>query len=62
MLRTYKDVFTLKSDFTEEELWNAYKFKYKFALTIIDNIERNNYLEKLNVYFQEAKKDLKKKS
>jgi hypothetical protein len=46
------------SDFTEEELWNAYKFKYKFALTI----ERNNYLEKLNVYFQEAKKDLKKKS
>ena len=36
MPRSYLDVFTLKSDFTEEELWNAYKFKYKFALTIID--------------------------
>ncbi len=62
MPRTYKDVFTLKSDFTEEQLQKAYNFKYKFALTIIDDIERYDYIEKLNVYFQEAKKDLKKKS
>ena len=62
MSRTYQDVFTLKSDFTEEQLQNAFNFKYKFALTIIDDVERYNYIEKLIVYFQEAKKDLKKKS
>lgn len=62
MPRTYQDVFTLKSDFTEEHLQNAFNFKYKFALTIIDDVERYNYIEKLIVYFQEAKKDLKKKS
>lgn len=62
MPRTYQDVFTLKSDFTEEQLQNAFNFKYKFAFTIIDDVERYNYIEKLIVYFQEAKKDLKKKS
>ena len=62
MPRTYQDVFTLKYDFTEEQLQNAFNFKYKFALTIIDDVERYNYIEKLIVYFQEAKKDLKKKS
>lgn len=62
MPRNYQDVFTLKSDFTEEQLENAFNFKFKFGLTIKDDIERSNYLEKLNVYYQEAKKDLKKKS
>ena len=59
MSLSYQDVFNLRSDFTMEDLNQAYDDKIRIARKEIKNeVDRQLYYDSLVKYYEEARKDL----